>query len=99
MLLACGKDDDEPTYGSDAIQTITVNGVSFKMIKVEGGTFTMGTNDDDTEALNSRPAHQVSLSTYLIGQTEVTQELWEAVLDRKPSVDKGKMQPVESINY
>ena len=99
MLLACGKDDDEPTYGSDAIRTITVNGVSFKMIKVEGGTFTMGTNDDDTEALNSRPAHQVSLSTYLIGQTEVTQELWEAVLDRKPSIDKGKMQPVESINY
>ncbi len=99
MLLACGKDDDEPTYGSDAVQTFTVNGVSFKMIKVEGGTFTMGTNDDETEAFNSKPAHQVSLSTFLIGQTEVTQELWEAVLDRKPSVDRGKLQPVESISY
>ena len=99
MLLACGKDDDEPTYGSDAVQTFTVNGVSFKMIKVEGGTFTMGDEDADSEAFNSRPAHQVTLSTYLIGQTEVTQELWEAVLGRKPSVDRGDKNPVESVNY
>ena len=98
-LLACGKDDDEPTSGSDAVQTFTVNGVSFKMIKVEGGTFTMGDKDDNIEAFNSRPAHQVTLSTFLIGQTEVTQELWEAVLDRKPSVDRGDKQPVESVNY
>ena len=99
MLLACSKEDDKSTNSSDAIQTFTVNGVSFKMIKVEGGTFTMGNKDDDIEAFNSLPAHQVTVSTFLIGQTEVTQELWEAVLDRKPSVDRGDKQPVESVNY
>ncbi len=99
ILLSCCKDDNEPTNGSDAIQTFTVNGVSFKMIKVEGGTFTMGDEDDNIEAFNSQPAHPVTLSTFLIGQTEVTQELWEAVLGRKPSIDKGDKQPVESVSY
>lgn len=99
ILLSCCKDDNEPTNGSDAIQTFTVNGVSFKMIKVEGGTFTMGDEDDNIEAFNSQPAHPVTLSTFLIGQTEVTQELWEAVLGRKPSIDRGDKQPVESVSY
>ena len=55
----------------------TVKGVSFKMIKVEGGTFTMGS--DDPEDLNAHPAHQVTLSTYFIGETEVTHDLFVAV--------------------
>ena len=99
MILLSSCKDDEPTNGSDAIQTFTVNGVSFKMIKVEGGTFTMGDEDDNIEAFNSQPAHPVTLSTFLIGQTEVTQELWEAVLGRKPSIDRGDKQPVESVSY
>lgn len=99
IILLSSCKDDEPTNGSDAIQTFTVNGVSFKMIKVEGGTFTMGDEDDNIEAFNSQPAHPVTLSTFLIGQTEVTQELWEAVLGRKPSIDRGDKQPVESVSY
>ena len=69
-----------------SIETITVNGVSFKMIQVEGGTFTMGASDDDTEAFNSeRPAHQVTLSSFYIGETEVTQALWVAVMGNNGS--------------
>jgi formylglycine-generating enzyme required for sulfatase activity len=68
------------------IETITVNGVSFNMVTVEGGTFTMGAADDDTEAFDSdKPAHQVTLSSYSIGQTEVTQALWLAVMGNNPS--------------
>ena len=68
------------------IETITVNGVSFNMVTVEGGTFTMGAADDDTEAFDSdKPAHQVTLSSYSIGQTEVTQALWLAVMGSNPS--------------
>ena len=56
-------------------RTFTVNGVSFTMILVEGGTFTMGDNSNSYTA-----EHQVTLSDYYIGQTEVTQDLWEAVM-------------------
>ena len=74
----------EPT--PSGIETFTVNGVSFKMVSVEGGTFTMGAADDDTEAFDSdKPAHQVTLSNYCIGQTEVTQALWLAVMGSNPS--------------
>ncbi len=63
-----------------------VNGVSFKMIRVTGGTFMMGASDSDNEAYNNeRPAHQVTLSSYYIGQTEVTQELWQALMGENPS--------------
>ncbi|MBP5375886.1 MAG: SUMF1/EgtB/PvdO family nonheme iron enzyme, partial [Bacteroidaceae bacterium] len=69
------------------VKTFTVNGVSFKMISVEGGTFTMGATSeqgDDAES-NEKPTHQVTLSDYYIGQTEVTQALWEAVMGYNPS--------------
>ena len=60
----------------------TVNGVSFTMIFVEGGTFTMGATSEQGKDAESdeKPAHQVTLSDYYIGQTEVTQGLWEAVM-------------------
>lgn len=69
-------------WPADAPFVYNVNGVTFKMVYVEGGTFTMGaTEEQGTEsASNERPAHEVTLSTYCIGQTEVTQELWEAVM-------------------
>ena len=65
--------------------TITVSGVQFKMIKVVGGTFTQG--------------RQVILSTYYIGQTEVTQALWRAVMDSNPSYHKGDNYPVENVTW
>ncbi len=73
----------------NANQTITVNGVSFNMIAVEGGTFTMGATDEqgnDAESIET-PAHQVTLSDYYIGETEVTQALWYAVMGERPTVD------------
>ena len=70
-----------------ANQTFTVKGVNFDMIAVDGGTFTMGaTEEQGSEAYNSeKPTHPVTLSSYYIGKTEVTQELWEAVMGSNPS--------------
>lgn len=82
-------------------KTFTVNGVSFKMIKVEGGTFQMGATReqglDDNGA--ARPVHSVTLSDYYIGETEVTQALWEAVMGWNPSWNKGNNLPVEQVSW
>lgn len=64
-----------PTVATD-YETFTVNGVSFNMVRVEGGTFIMGKNT----GYDGDPVHQVTLSTYYIGETELTQGLWEAVM-------------------
>ena len=61
-------------------QTFTVKGVSFNMIAVEGGTFTMGATPEQQDPyFDEEPTHQVTLSSYYIGETEVTQALWTAV--------------------
>ena len=72
-------------------ETITVNGVSFKMVAVKGGTFTMGcTSEQGSDCYDSeKPAHQVTLSDYLIGETEVTQALWRAVMGSEPTYNGG----------
>ena len=85
-LLSGSWLDDEPVEPSET-ETFTVKGVTFKMVKVEGGTFTMGaTSEQGSDAQsNEKPAHQVMLSGYSIGETEVTQELWLAVMGSNPS--------------
>lgn len=85
----------------NGITTYTVNGVTFNMVKVKGGTFTMGCDEDDEEASDyDRPAHQVTLSDYSIGQTEVTQELWRAVMGiTSMSFFQDDKRPVESVSH
>ena len=82
-----------------ARETIKVKGVSFDMIMVEGGTFTMGaTSEQGNDAFeDENPAHQVTLSDYYIGETEVTQALWQAVMGSNPSSIKGNSNPVEFV--
>lgn len=64
----------------------TVKGVTFKMILVEGGTFTMGATAGQIGATSDEsPAHPVTLSDYYIAETEVTQGLWKAVTGYSPT--------------
>ena len=88
----------DPTKGS----IITVNGVAFNMVKVSGGTFQMGATSEqgsDAES-DEKPVHQVTLSDYYIGETEVTQELWQAVMGSNPSGFTGSgLLPVERVSW
>ena len=64
----------------------TVKGITFSMILVKGGTFTMGATAEQTGAESDEsPAHQVTLSDYYIAETEVTQGLWKAVTGYSPT--------------
>ena len=82
-------------------ETITVNGVSFKMVAVGGGTFTMGaTSEQGSDAYSDEsPTHSVTLSDFAIGETEVTQELWKAVMGSNPSYFSGTNLPVEKVSW
>ena len=77
---------------------ITVNGVSFVMKRVEGGTFQMGSNDSEAYG-DEQPVHSVALSGYYMGETEVTQALWKAVMGSNPSNFKGDNLPVAHVNW
>lgn len=87
------------------VLTINVKGIEFKMVKVKGGTFLMGSVWEEEQGIPYVPYHafgkyQVTLSDYYIGQTEVTQALWEVVMGNNPSKHKGNNQrPVENVSW
>ena len=72
-----------------------------KMVHVEGGTFVMGGTFEQGSEVKSdeRPTHLVTLPDFQIGQTEVTQELWEIVMGFNPSFFKGAKLPVEKVSW
>ena len=78
-----------------------VDGVSFIMVPVEGGSFMMGgTDEQGSDPIDrERPVHQVTLSSYAIGQTEVTQALWQAVMGTIPGYFTGSQLPVEQVSW
>lgn len=66
------------------------------MVHVEGGTFSMGSSDGDSD---EKPIHQVTLSAFSIGRYEVTQEEWQAVMGSNPSFFNGTNLPVERVSW
>lgn len=90
-----GQDDD--LDNADTKQ-YNVGGVAFKMIKVQAGTFKMGST---TGYSDEQPEHSVTISKdYYIGETEVTQELWTAVMGSNPSYNtSGSQLPVEKVSW
>ena len=89
---------DETVVASKSEKSFTVNGVSFTMIRVEGGTFVMGRQGWFVG--DEGPAHHVKLSNYYIGKYPVTQELWQAVIGSNPSKFQGNpSHPVEQVSW
>ncbi len=87
------------TAGSSKCSFI-VNGVTFTMIYVQGGTFTMGATHEQTNTDSDEyPVHQVTLSDYYIGAEEVSQALWQAVMGNNPSFFKHSAKPVETVSW
>ena len=107
VMFGLNKPSITIEYASDTVShnvaelTINANGVSYKMINVEGGTFTMGaTAEMKGEALyDEKPTHSVTLSNYYIGETEVTQALWKAVMGNNPSCFRGDNLPVDNVSW
>ena len=77
-------------------------GVVYEMVRINKGSFVMGTkqlSDGYSTFSLGKPAHEVTLKTYAIGKTEVSQALWEAVMGSNPSEHKGAKLPVENVSW
>lgn len=79
----------------------TVAGVQFTMITVPGGTFTMGATTEQADVATDaeKPAHEVTLTGFSIGQTEVTQKLWTAVMGSNPSYIQHDNLPIDQLSW
>ena len=88
---------------------IFIGDVSFLMKYVEGGTFTMGCTPEQGENCEDceSPAHQVTVSSFYMCETEATQALWELVVEdtwwkklegKNPSHFVNDMHPVDYVS-
>lgn len=97
------KAEEEAKRKADAEEekTFNVKGISFVMKQVEGGTFQMGATPEQMVPFDDeKPVHDVTLSSYYIGQTQVTQALWTAVMGTNPSNFQGNdSRPVECVSW
>lgn len=92
------KESVMPKTESIASITYKVKGVSFIMRKMEAGSFQMGSTAWGHD--NAQPIHQVTLNRdYFMAETEVTQELWEAIMGDNPSRLSGKQRPVHNVSW
>ena len=112
LSVSCRKDNGgkaENTSENTSVKTFAITGkdgksVDFRMIEVKSGEFMMGATSEQAGAQDDeKPAHKVKLTKdYFIGETEVTQALWKAVMGSNPSYfgtddpDRGSL-PVECV--
>lgn len=89
-----GSSSAYPRSGGNGaqVETFNVNGVTFEMVKVDGGSFMMGSYERSS-------VHNENVSTFYIGKTEVTQQLWNAVMGSNPSNFRGENLPVENVSW
>ena len=75
--------------------------VNAQMVRVEGGTFTMGCTPEQEDCRdNEKPAHQVRIGSFELSKYEVTQEVWAAVMGENPSHFQNCPQcPVEQVSW
>ncbi|MFB8796445.1 MAG: bifunctional serine/threonine-protein kinase/formylglycine-generating enzyme family protein [Microcoleus sp.] len=75
-------------------------GVSLEMVQIPGGTFMMGSPDNEEGRSNDEsPQHRVTVPTFFAGKYAITQAQWEAVMGNNPSDFKGEKRPVENVSW
>uniref|UniRef100_UPI0038996482 formylglycine-generating enzyme family protein n=1 Tax=Mastigocoleus testarum TaxID=996925 RepID=UPI0038996482 len=70
------------------------------MAAIPGGNFLMGSPVDEEKADSSEtPQHKVTVKPFLIGKFAVTQQQYEAITGKNPSLFKGEKYPVEQVSW
>ena len=81
------------------------NGLALTMVRMSPGSFLMGSSADELDRrYNEFPQHMVTLESFLISQTPITQAQWRQVMNTNPSQFKGKQtdrdqRPVERVSW
>ena len=95
-----------PTLVLDPLN-FTVNGISFKMMPVDGGSFMMGAQSTDSTAAsydanaadNESPVHKVKLSSYWIAETECPEVLFSSFVYDNNNTSTDSLRPAHQIIY
>ncbi|MDR0619943.1 MAG: SUMF1/EgtB/PvdO family nonheme iron enzyme [Bacteroidales bacterium] len=87
---SCGKNDPDT---SDEDKTPE------SFVYVPGGTFTMGSPDNEAERDIDEIRHTVTVSGFYIASSELTQAQYRVVTGKNPSANQGDNLPVENVTW
>ena len=91
-----GTNPDAPTQNKVAPAAIVKDCFECpEMVVIPAGRFVMGS----TKNADEQPPHTVTIRSFLMGKTEVTQEQWQTVMGSNPSKHKGSTLPVELVTW
>ncbi len=88
-------DAQEVTITTDSGNTVEAAGMQL----IEGGTFTIGSPSDEPERDEDETRHTVTVGSFYMASTEVSQAEYAAVMGENPSEEQGDDLPVESITW
>ncbi len=66
------------------------------MLWIPGGSFQMGTSDGEAD---EQPVHHVTLSGFWLGENELSQGLFQAVMGRNPSTPQDPAMPMNWVSW
>lgn len=107
FLLPCnaqdkGKSSERQIHERDSLMAVSILNLDSDLVFVQGGAFEMGL--PDTSGIEGsdieKPLHKVTVKSFYMLKTPVTQALWYAVMDSNPSHHTGCYTcPVENVSW
>jgi formylglycine-generating enzyme required for sulfatase activity len=93
--LLAQKSNSNSAIQTKKTQTSEIGAI--EMVTVQGGTFQMGSND---ETPGEKPVHSVTVSSFMMSKTEITQAQWMSIMGSNPSEHKNCDDcPVEQVSW
>ena len=81
-------------------QCFIIKGIRCKMRYIPPGSFLMGSPESEAGRFDNETQHEVTLTQgFWLGETTVTQQLWQAVMGNNPSRIEGEQLPVETVTW
>lgn len=83
------------------VDTFTINGIHLEMVKIPGGKFKLGCDDasDAYADANEKPAKLRQVGDFYMGKHEVTQKLWNVIMNNNPSTIINDNYPVNNVSW
>ncbi|MGF1753362.1 formylglycine-generating enzyme family protein [Vibrio makurazakiensis] len=72
--------------------------IDLEMVRVEGGSFVMGSDSSDAKKAE-QPAREVTVDSFYMAKFEVTQALFESVMGSSLSYFKNPQVPVNNLSW
>jgi formylglycine-generating enzyme required for sulfatase activity len=94
VIIANGESGSNSQTNTPAVSAIPAD-----FVRIEGGTFTMGSPSTEVSRFGDETQHQVKVNSFYMGKYEVTQAEYEAVMGTNPSSFKGAKRPVETVSW